>query len=115
MAYDDVLVERVRDLTGGVPEKRMFGTLAFCVGEQIAMCVRGDGLLVRVGHDGEAEALRTVGVERALMGGREMPGWVTVPGELLDDPDLARWWQTGVRAALAAPPSAPRRRQRSRG
>jgi len=102
VAYDESFAERLREVTDGAPEKRMFGSVAFCVGDQIAVCVRGDGLLVRVGKDGVDEALRHPGVETAVMGDRQMLGWVTVSPEWLDEPDLRRWWQVGVDAALAA-------------
>lgn len=110
MAFDEVLADRVRELTGGASEKRMFGSLAFCVGGQIAVCVMGDGLLARVGKDGLDAALAIDGVERAIIGSREMVGWVIVPGELLDDDDLLRWWHLGVAAAAAALPPQSRRR-----
>lgn len=85
MSHDDELAGRVRALSGGAEEKRMFGSLAFCVDGRIVVCMRGDGLLVRVGLPGMPATLAVDdGVHPAVMGTREMHGWVTVPADLVD-------------------------------
>lgn len=62
MAYDEDLVERIREViatTRGVTEKRMFGGLAFLVdGHMTVAAKNGDGLLARC-DPADTEALVT--------------------------------------------------------
>ncbi|GAA5041361.1 TfoX/Sxy family protein [Nocardia callitridis] len=87
MAYDEELAERVRELveraTEGpratLSERKMFGGLSFLVNGNMAVAVSGrGGLLVRVGSDAVDQLLEREFVEPALMGGREMSGWLYV-------------------------------------
>jgi TfoX/Sxy family transcriptional regulator of competence genes len=106
MAFDEILAERVRDRIGAdlaVTEKRMFGSLAFLWDGRIAVGVRGDGLLLRVGPDDAELALTEPGTRQAVMGGREMRGWITVDGDTLEDDVLERWIRTGVESAARLP------------
>lgn len=57
MVYDDALAARVRSaLADHAPaeEKAMFGGLAFMVEDHMAVAMTSDGLMVRVGADGQA-------------------------------------------------------------
>jgi len=107
MAYDEDLANRIREQLAGqdaVTEKRMFGGLAFLIGGHMAVAASGaGGLLVRVDPE-ESEELRTAdGVERMVMRGREMDGWLLVDAErVAGDDGLAPWVARGVAAALAA-------------
>lgn len=109
MAYDEDLAVRVRELIGSGPavtEKRMFGGLAFLVGGHMAVAASGQGgLLVRCDPE-ESEALVAEdGVERMVMQGRPMDGWLRVevdPGA--PDDALRRWVDTGVGYARSLPP-----------
>jgi TfoX/Sxy family transcriptional regulator of competence genes len=82
VAYDEDMAHRVRELLGleeGVDERRMFGGLAFMVGGNLALAVSSrDALLVRLGAEGAAAAAARPHVRAAVMGGREMRGWVYV-------------------------------------
>ena len=81
MAYDEELVERIRELISPraeVTEKKMFGSLCFLVGGKLAVCVRQEELLVRIDPDEVEEALAEDGVRIAPMAGRRMRGWVLV-------------------------------------
>ncbi len=52
MAYDSVLVDRIRDRLGeaaGVTEKKMFGGLAFLTSGNMTVGVYGDDLIARIG------------------------------------------------------------------
>jgi TfoX/Sxy family transcriptional regulator of competence genes len=94
MAYDSVLVERIRDRlgdAGGVTEKKMFGGLAFLTSGNMTVGVYGDDLIARIGPDGTDAALAEPGVRLFDMTGRPMRGWVLVAGEVLDDDVLERW------------------------
>lgn len=85
MAYDEDLVERIREViatTKGVTEKRMFGGLAFLVhGHMTVAAKREGGLLARCDpHDTEALVAKPH-VGRMVMGGREMDGWLSIDAE----------------------------------
>ena len=106
MAYDQVLAQRVRDRIGAdlaVTEKRMFGGLSFLWDGRIAVAVSGDGLLLRVGPDDVELALTEPGTRQAVIGGREMRGWIVVEGDVLDDDALETWIRTGVESAARLP------------
>ena len=99
MAYDTELAARVRDLLSPVPdvtEKRMFGGLAFLVGDALAVSVAsGGGLLVR--GDRTLGADQLPGARTAVMRSRTMHGWLKVDADA-DTPDeqLARWVRYGL-------------------
>ena len=101
MAYDEELAERIRDLLADQPdltEKRMFGGLAFLVGGAMAVSVGSGGLLVRRDPAGDADELP--GARPAVMGSRQMRGWLTVDaGAATPDEVLARCVACGLAAA----------------
>lgn len=82
MAYDDDLVNRVRELLateGSITEKKMFGGLAFLLGGKMTVSAsRNGGLLVRVEPSETAACLKLPHVKLMTMGGRTMDGWITV-------------------------------------
>lgn len=112
MAYDEGLAARVRTLLAGEPdrtEKRMFGGLAFLLGGHMAVAASGSGgLLVRVDPDRSAELLTRPRATRAVMGGRELAGWLRVSGtpdvDDLDGDELAGWVAEGVAWVRSLPP-----------
>ncbi len=107
MAYDEDLANRIREQLAGhdaVTEKRMFGGLAFLVDGSMAVAAsRTGGLMARV-DPGDSQALvRAGGVERMVMRGREMDGWLLVEADrVAEDAGLAAWVERGVAAARAA-------------
>ena len=107
MAYDLALADEIRHaLAGedGLSEKRMFGGLSFLVGGNLAVAVRDDGLLVRVGADAADELARTTAASLAVMGARTMAGWLDVPANALgSEPELAAWVRRGVAWARTLP------------
>lgn len=109
MAYDEHLADRIRDLLEDEPdvvEKRMFGGLAFLLGGHMAVAANRQGvLMVRVDPDDTPALVETPGVERMVMGGREMNGWLRVSaGACAEDGDLARWVERGVTIVRDLPP-----------
>ncbi|MBA3358296.1 MAG: TfoX/Sxy family protein, partial [Thermoleophilaceae bacterium] len=85
MVYDEDLANRIRELLAdqeGVTEKRMFGGLAFLVHGNMAVAAsRKGGVLVRIDPDESDDLVAAPGVERMVMGGREMENWLYVdPG-----------------------------------
>lgn len=107
MAYDLDLADRVRELVAtepGVDEKRMFGGLSFFVEGNMAVAVSGKGgLLVRVGPEA-TPTLVGEHVQVAVMGAREMHGWLRVDASVLDDDGLLEEWVArGVAFASSLP------------
>jgi TfoX/Sxy family transcriptional regulator of competence genes len=105
VAYDEELAARVRDLLAAVPdvtEKRMFGGLAFMVGGAMAVSASsGGGLLVRGDRTRGADQLP--GARTAVMGSREMHGWLRVDADAATpDDELARYVEYGLAGAHQA-------------
>ena len=116
------LAERIRAIVGDDPnigEIRMFGGLCFTLNGNMLVIARGkSGLLARVGEDGEADALARPGVERMVMNGRRMTGFVTVPEDGLDEKSLGEWIAratsyVGPLPAKVKKPRAPRKRAKT--
>jgi hypothetical protein len=109
MTYDQELANRLREQLAperGAVEKKMFGGLAFVIDGNLAVSASSQGgLLLRVDPK-DTEALTSEPyVERFVMRGREMNGWLRVGPESLDsDDELARWVRIGVSFARGLPP-----------
>lgn len=109
MAHDEDLALRLRAALAdrdAVTEKRMFGGLAFLVHGHMAVCASGTGgLLVRVDPATSALLVEQQGVERMVMGGREMDGWLRVAtAQLEDDAALRSWVDRGLAVVAGLPP-----------
>ncbi|MBF6436524.1 TfoX/Sxy family protein [Nocardia cyriacigeorgica] len=109
MAYDEELAERIRDLIEPGPtvaERKMFGGLSFLVGGNMALAVSGKGgLLVRVGSELGEQLIDDDAVQQAVMGSREMTGWVRVAAtHVEDEARLREWVDRGVEFARSLPP-----------
>ncbi len=107
MAYDEQLADRIRRAAGdelGVGEKKMFGGLCFLLHGNMAFGVVGDELMVRVGPDAWAEALRQPHAREMDFTGRSMKGFVYVGVDgLAEDADLQAWLDRGVAFAGSLP------------
>ena len=119
MAYDQELADRLRAALStepGVSEKAMFGGLAFLVDGAMAVAAAGPGSLMVRCDPADADALTSAdGVERMVMHGRELDGWLLVaPDALEDQAALRRWVATGRDVARAKAASRPRTRPRAR-
>lgn len=118
MAFDAVLVDRVRRALAresGVTERRMFGGVCFTVDGNMACGVQKSDLVVRVGPDAHADALRERFVRPMDFTGRPMKGYVYVAREGLADPrSLSKWVQRGVRFSRSLPRKAAREASRKR-
>jgi TfoX/Sxy family transcriptional regulator of competence genes len=109
MAYDEDLVDRIRELLGpqkGVEEKRMFGGLAFLINGNMSVAVSGrGGLMVRVPPDETEKLLAREHVEPMVMAGRETRGWLRVSAEgVRTKRQLQSWITRGVDYASSLPP-----------
>jgi len=109
VAYDEELAARIRSVLNGsvdFTEKKMFGGLAFLVGGNMAVSASGQGgLMLRADPAAGDELCSHPGVERAVMRGRAMDGWLRVADDVTHDDDaLARWVGVGVDYASSLPP-----------
>lgn len=108
MAYDEELAERVRAvvaMAAGLTEKRMFGGLAFLIDGHLAVAASGQGgLLVRCDPAATDALVAEPGVERMVMRGKELDGWLRVDTDNLDDDALARWVTVGIGYVRSLPP-----------
>ena len=95
MAYDEALAGRVRELLAeqpGLTEKKMFGGLGFMLDGSMAVGIRGDELLVRVGAEHMDGALAQPHTRESQMGKHVMKGFVLVS----QDADLDSWIERGA-------------------
>ena len=124
MAHDEVLANRLREAlqdVDAVTPMRTFGSLAVLVGGHMAGAPSGQGgLLARVDPADAEELTEQPGVDRTVLGGRAIQGWVrAVPGVVAADARLAERAQGDVAYAGSLPPKssrparAPRRRPKS--
>ena len=109
VAYDEELADRIRESIAkqkGVSEKRMFGGLAFLINGNMAAAASGQGGMLLRADPADAETLTAdPNVERAVMQGRTMDGWLRVGMEALGtDAALDRWVGVGVAYAKSLPP-----------
>lgn len=110
MPYDEDLVNRLRaelaDHYDAVTEKRMFGGLAFLLhGHLCVAASHSGGLLARIDPESSAALLDAPRVERMVMNGREMAGWLRVAPEVIGtDAQLAAWVERCVAFVQTLPP-----------
>ena len=111
MAFDEELAERVRATLADAPglvERKMFGGIAFMLSGHMTCGVAGDDLMLRLGPEGVAKALRDPHARPMDFTGRPMSSMVFIaPGGLRDQADLERWVGE-ARAFVASLP--PKRR-----
>jgi hypothetical protein len=109
VAFDADLADRIRAIVSGedgVSEKRMFGGLAFLIHGNMAVSASGQGgAMVRVDPADTSSLLEEPHVERVVMRGRAMDGWLRVDDEgVADDAVLSKWVGRGVGYARTLPP-----------
>ena len=107
MPYDTGLAQRIREQVEGFPgtsEKEMFGGLSFFVNGNMAVGVIADDLMVRVGPDGNEQALAHPAARPFNMTGKVMKGWVMVePAGFEEDAALNEWVLQGINFARSLP------------
>ena len=100
MAYDETVVERVRQLIGArtdVVEKRMVGGRSFMVGGHLCCGVSGSDLMVRVGPAAYEAALGQPHVRPMRFAGRPLIGYVFVdPEGYRASAALQAWLERGI-------------------
>lgn len=98
MAYDEALVQQVRELLvteSRVEEKKMFGSIGFMVNGKLCFGVgehNGFSMMVRVGLDNYERALSMSDVHPTVMRGRVMKGYVSLTKEALGTQENVEYW-----------------------
>lgn len=83
----------------------MFGGLAFLVEGRMALAASRDGLMVRVDPGTADDLVDGREVVPVRMRGRELQGWLRVPGRLVEtDVTLGAWVSRAVGFTRSLPP-----------
>ena len=106
MTDDPLLPRRRLALSDARPrEQKMFGGVCFIVDGNMVAGTSKRGLLVRVGKDGHAAALRLPHTRAMEMGGRTMEGYVFVePEGTASEEDLRSWLKLARSYVATLPP-----------
>jgi TfoX/Sxy family transcriptional regulator of competence genes len=95
MPYSESLAFRIRDvLMGqrGFTEKKMFGGVGFLLYGNMCVGIWHTSLIVRLGVEQAAAALKEDYVAEFAPTGRPMKGWVVVEADGLETDDQLRGW-----------------------
>jgi TfoX/Sxy family transcriptional regulator of competence genes len=108
MTYDEGLAQRVRDTVAtrdGIVERKIFSSLGFFLGGNMAVAAHREGLIVRLGPDAE-KAVEEPGVNPFKPGdSKPMTGWVMVDLDAVAEDDaLSGWIDDGMDFAATLPP-----------
>ena len=108
MAYNELLASRIRDVLApheGVSERKMFGGIAFMLNGNMCCGVVGDELMLRLGDEGAAEALKNRYAREMDFTGRPMKSMVYVESQGCQTAEqLSGWIGRAVRFADSLPP-----------
>ena len=100
MAYSESLARRIRQVFAhrrGVTEKQMFGGICFLLNGNMCVGIWKTSLIVRLGPEQAAAALKEPHVVEFDITGRPMKGWTMVePDGLETDEQLTGWVQRAV-------------------
>jgi TfoX/Sxy family transcriptional regulator of competence genes len=100
MAYSESLVRRIRDAFAaqrGIIEKKMFGGVGFLLHGNMCVGVWKTSMIVRLGPEEAAVALKEPYVVEFDITGRSMKGWAMVEAEGIDsDKELQAWVDRAV-------------------
>jgi TfoX/Sxy family transcriptional regulator of competence genes len=108
------LVARVRAAlldAGAVREVKMFGGVGFMLNGNLIAGASNRGLLVRVGHTREREALALPGARPMQMKGRTLEGYIYVDHPALDDRVVQACIRLALPHVLLLPPKARARKR----
>ena len=108
MAYNEKLAERVRKILKrrrGFAERKMFGGICFLLHGNMSCGVVDERLMLRLGNEGAAEALRHPHTSEMDFTGKPLKSMVYVrPEGLRTKPALERWVKRAADFARALPP-----------
>ena len=114
MPYDTHAADGIRFLLSHRPdvvERKMMGGIVFMVGGNMCVTASGrGGILVRVGPEAQARALKESHVKPVSMAGRSMTGFVRVmPEGYRTAAALKRWVKRGLDFVTTLPAKPARR------
>lgn len=117
MAYDTHAADGIRVLLSersDVVERKMMGGLVFMVNGNMCVTASGrGGIMVRVGPDAQARALKEPHVKAVIMAGRSMGGFVRVmPEGYRTAAALRKWVKRGLDYVTTLPPKKAAARKR---
>ncbi|NOX59320.1 MAG: TfoX/Sxy family protein [Planctomycetes bacterium] len=108
MAYDENLAARVRALLrrrNGFSEKKMFGGVCFLLNGNMCCGVTPNELMLRLGAEGAADALKEPNTREMDFTGKPMRSMIYVDPEGYDsDPELKSWVTQAAKFASSLPP-----------
>ena len=100
MAFSESLAGRIRGIlaqTPAIEEKKMFGSVGFMLHGNLLVGVWKDALIVRLGAEEGAAALRESHVREFDVTGRPMRGWALVePDGIEHDGQLNGWIERAI-------------------
>lgn len=107
MAYDLELEQRLDKAIArrkDFHKQKMFGGVGYLLRGNMCFGIWKDGIILRIGEENAAEALKTKHVKVFDITGRVMKGWVMVdaPG-IKSDPDLKNWISTAIEFVAELP------------
>ena len=107
-------VRAVVSSAGAVSEVKMFGGIGFMLNGNLLAGASRRGLLLRVGSDREAEALRQPGARPMVMRGRTMPGYVYVDPPALTASSVSACLALAIPYVSTLPPKRKRAAKRKK-
>lgn len=117
MAYNEKLVDRLREVLVNVPktvEKNMFGGVCFMVNNKMCVGVVKDELMCRINPEIQDEVLERAGCRTMDFTGRPMKGFVFVNEEGLKSArDLMFWVSLSLEFNKIAKASTKRKKKKS--
>ena len=110
MTYNEGLAARVRESVSAlglaVDERKMFGGLAFMLDGHMFSGIVGDELMLRLGPEGTARALREANVREMDFTGRPMKGMVFLAPGRMRATTLQGWLERAAGFTRTLPPKA---------
>ena len=107
MAYDEQLARRLQKFTAGrndFHEQEMFGGLGFLLRGNMCFGIYKKWLILRLGEEQAAKALKKTGVKPFDITGRAMKGWAMVEiATLKTDAVLKNWVTQAIDFVSALP------------
>ena len=119
MPYDTHAADGIRVLLSDrrdVAERKMMGGIVFMVNGNMCVTASGrGGILVRVGPDLQARALKEAHVKAVSMGGRSMTGFVRVmPEGYRTAAALRKWVKRALNFVESLPAKAAKKKKSKR-
>jgi TfoX/Sxy family transcriptional regulator of competence genes len=108
MPYDETVAKRVRNVLKrrkGVTERKMFGGIAFLVNGHMCCGVNEKNIVLRLGKEGAAEAIRERHTREMDFTGTPMASMIYLtPTGYRSEEDLKAWVDRAVQFAKTLPP-----------